>query len=444
MQALTDILNANIETLRKGVLPEIYQKSSNLAVQRVMKGTESYRITKTTNADDFRIPLKTQPAGKFGAANLDGGNTGLGTGFAVAQFIQTYFAVKMGFQMTYASRVGSQTTDQSVVNVFKETMKDGAPNMARCEDVTFHNLGGNNGQIGIVTTAGAVSSGNQTLTMDPEFGTRLLIEGLDVEVTDSTGASTWRTSAVSPDNLPRVFSINRASRQVTLTNMGSVTVQNGDLLFLGGAVSTGPTEAWADGLYYTNTTATSGSYLGLSRTTYPSINPSAITSGGTINAQQIFALKNLIKVRGGNQSVLKLIGLASPHQLAQMSAQVQSMQFYLRDAVKQPQIDPFPTTEDGVSFGDVTHYEDLLQGSDRIDYPNVDTWLRVYLDKPGADFYRDLKGDMFFPMTATSTNAGYAFGDLFYLISTLNYANINPMLNGLITGLSTPTSDYGY
>ena len=47
-------------------------------------------------------------------------------------------------------------------------------------------------------------------------------------------------------------------------------------------------------------------------------------------------------------------------------------------------------------------------------------------------------------MTAAGTNAGYAAGTLFYLISTLNYYNVNPQMNGLITGLSTPPSDYTY
>lgn len=442
MQQLTDVLNANIETVRKGVLPVIYQLSDNLAIQRVMKNTESYRITKTTNADDFRAPLKTAPAGYYGAVNLDGGNLGLGVGFNVAQLIQTYFSVKMGFQMTYASVQGTATTDQSRVNVFKETMKDGVPNMARMENVAWHNIGGNTGQVGTVTTTTSVGGGTETFTMDPEFGTRLLIQNQRVEIFNSN-QTVYRTSSVSPDNLPYVQSVNRAARQVVVTNLGSIVPANGDTLFLPGCTST---PVWADGLYYVNTTATSGSYLGLSRTTYPGINSSAITSGGTLNPQQILALKFLIKINGGDQQVVNLIGLASPHQLAQMSAQVQAMQNYYRTQVTQAQIDPLPKlSEGGVLFGDVMHYEDDCQGYDRIDYCNTQTWGRVYLDREGADFYRDPgSNEMFFPMTAAGTNAGYATGTLFFLISTLNYYNINPQLNGLITGLTPPSQDYNY
>jgi len=194
-----------------------------------------------------------------------------------------------------------------------------------------------------------------------------------------------------------------------------------------------------------NTTATSGLYLGLDRATQPKINTSVITSGGTLDPAQILALKQLIEVNTGGAAP-ELLGLASPHQFAIMSRQVQTMQFFLRSQVTQAQIDPLPKmSDDGVLFGDVTHYKDLCQAADRIDYCDKKTWGRVYLDKPGADFYEDpLSGDKFFPMTASSTNAGYAAGSLFYLISTLNYYNVNPQFSGLISGLNTPTSDYGY
>ena len=441
-QLLTDVLNADIETVRKGVLPIIYQLKKDLAVQRVMKNTEAYRITKTTNADDFRAPLKTAPAGYYGAVNLDGGNLGLGVGFSVAQLIQTFFSVKMGFQMSYASVQGTATTDQSVVNVFRETMKDGTPMMARYEDIAWHNLGGNTGQVGIVTTTTAVGGGTETFTMDPEFGARLMLPNQRVEIF-SSNLVTWRTSAVSPDNLPYVQSVNYVTRQVVVTNLGVIVPANGDYLFLPGCTAT---PIWANGLYYVSTTATSGSYLGLSRTTYPQINPCAITSGGIINPQQILALKKQIKVRAGDAEMVNLIGLASPHQIAQMSAQVQAIQFFLRNQVEQKQIDPLPQQpDDGVIFGEITHYEDLVQGNDRIDYPNTSTWGRVYLDRPGADFYRDPgSNQMFFPQTASGTNAGYAAGTLFYLICTENWYNVNPQMNGLITGLTPPASDYSY
>lgn len=441
MQQLTDILNANVETLRKEALPILYQLQKNLAVQRVVADTESYRITKTTNSADFRAPLKTAPAGLYGAVNLDGGNLGLGIGFNVAQLVQTYFPVKMGFQMTYAAVQGSATTEQSKVNVFKETMKDGMPNMARYENISWHNIDGNGGRVGVVTSTTAAGGGTETLTMDPQFGARLFIENQRVEIFSST-LVTQRTSAVTPDNLPYVKSVSYRTRQLVITNLGSIVPAAGDLLYLPGC---GSVPAWADGLYYVDTTATSGLYLGLDRATYPKINTSVITSGGTLDPAQILALKQLIEVNTG-EIPKELLGLAPPHQFAIMSKQVQTMQMFLRSQVTQAQIDPLPKmADDGVLFGDVTHYKDLCQAADRIDYCDKSTWGRVYLDKTGADFYEDpLSGDKFFPMTASSTNAGYAAGSLFYLISTMNYYNVSPMHSGLISGLNVPTQDYSY
>jgi len=445
MQDLTDLVNANLETVRK-ILSYTYQMNSELAIQRVMKGAESNRITKTTNGDDFRAPLVIAPAGLYGAFNPEGGNLGLGVGYTLAQLVQTYFATKSGYQLTYAAVRGTETDLQTRFNAWKETMKGAVPFMARMENVGWHNLGGNNGQVGIVTTTTSVGGGTETFTMDPEFGTRLFIENQRVEIFNSN-QSTYRTSTVSPDNLPYVQSINRVARQMVVTNLGSIVPANGDTLFLQGCTST---PVWADGLYYVNTTSTSGSYLRFSRTTYPSINPTAITSGGVLNPQQILALAFTIKIRGGNQQFPTLIGLASPHQLAQMSAQVQAMQVYYRSQMTGPQIDPLPKQvsvgmDQGVLFGDITHYEDDCQGYDRIDYCNPKTWGRVYLDHEGADFYRDPgTNQMFFPMTAAGTNAGPAAGTLFYLETTENWINTNPLLNGLITGLVPPSQDYSF
>src|SRR5579883_1977343 len=170
-QLLTDLLNANIENVRKGALPYIYQKNSDFAVQRVCNNTEQHRITKTTNGADFRAPIELAPPGVFGAANLDAGALGVGVGFNIAQFLQTFFDVKMAFQLSYQSVKGTSTTEQSVINAWQRTMEEGLPNMARYEDASWHNLGGSDGQVGVATAySGNGSAG--TYTLDPDVGAR--------------------------------------------------------------------------------------------------------------------------------------------------------------------------------------------------------------------------------------------------------------------------------
>lgn len=446
MQQINDVLNANIETLRKGALPYVYQKNKNFAVQRIMQNTDSYRITKTTNGLDFRAPIEFGPPGVFGAANLDGGALGLGTGFSISEFSQTYFDVKMAFQMSWLSTKGTSTSAQSVINVFQRTMTEGLPNMARYEDVSWHNLGGQDGQVGIGTTASNLTSTTATYTMDPDVGARLFIPLQRFEILNASG--TWITQNYSPDNLPYVNAggINYAARTIQITfPTGMTAPANGDVLYFQGATPAGvPT--WLQGLRYVNTTATSGNYLGLSRTTYPTINSSAITSGGTLTPQMVLALRQLIMVRQGDAQALKVTGLIDPHQIAVMSASVQTLQTFYRSQVTEKQIDPLPevTLEGGIVWGGVTHYYDGVQSSTRIDYCNSDDWGRVYIDdKPGADFYRR-PGDneMFFNSVATNGSPNSDL--LFYLIATLNYYNVNPGNSGLITNLVSPSSDYTY
>lgn len=451
-QLLTDLLNANIEALRNGPLPYVYQRNKNFAVQRVCKDSESYRITKTTNGADFRAPIELGPPGNFGAVNLDGGPLGLGVGFSIAQFLQTFFDVRMAFQLSYQAVKGTATSDQSKLNAWQKTMEEGIPNMARYEDISWHNLGGQDGQVGVATTFASISGTSGTYTMDPDVGARLFIPNQRFEIVDSTG-STWKTSGVSPDNLPYVNpgGINYAARQITFTFPSSMTAgnapANGDILYLGGAIAAGPVATWLQGLRYVNTTATSGNYLGLSRTTYPTINSSAITSGGTLTPAMVLALRQLITVNAGDSTTIKLIGLVDPHQVAVMSQEVQNLQTFYRSSVTESQIDPLPaiTIDGGITWGGLTHYQDAVQSSTRIDYCNPDDWGRVYLDdKPGADFYRAPgSNEMFFPVMSTSNGAPTA-AQVFYLISTMNYFNVNPMKSGLITGLTPPPTDYTY
>jgi len=448
-QTLSDLLDANIQTVRKGTLPNIYQLNSDYAVQRVCKNSEQYRITKTNGGEDFRAPIKLAPAGNFGAVNLDGGALGLGTGFNVNQFEQTFFQTKMGFQMTYASVQGTATSDQSVVNAWQQTMQDGLPNMARYEDASWHNLGGDDGQVAVATAFTGNGTGG-TYTLDTDIGARMMIPNQPFEIING---ATWKTgqTGVSPDYLPFVNpgAASYDGRQITFTAPVTLTGGNipaaGDVLYFGGATPAG-TPTWLQGLRYVNTTATSGNYLGLSRTTFPTINSSAVTTGGTLTPAMVLALVQLIRIRAGNSTNPSLIGLIGPQQIAQTNAQVQAMSNYYRTEITQAQIDPLPKVEldGGIMYGGVTHYYDALQLASQIDYCNPKDWGRVfYNDKVAADFYRNPgNNEMFFPMY--NANGGPMATVLFYLISTLNYYNCNPMNSGLITGLTSPSQGYDY
>lgn len=443
-QTLTDLLDANIQTVRKGALPMIYQLNSNLASQRVCKNSETHRITKTNGGEDFRAPIELAPPGNFGVGNLDGGNLGLGTGFNVNQFLQTYFTVKMGFQLTYASIKGTATSDQSVVNAWQTTMQQGLPNMARYEDAAWHNLGGDDGQVAVVTAFSGDGTGG-TYTLDTDMGARMMIPYQPFEIDNG---ATWKTgqAGVSPDYLPYVNAggVDYENRQITFTCPVTLTGGNipaaGDILYFGGATPSG-TPTFLQGLHYVNTTTTSGNYLGLSRTTFPVINSSTVTTGGNLTPAMVLQLIQLIRIRQGNQTSPDLIGLVAPQQIAAMNSQVQAMQQYYRTQTTQGQIDPLPSVQldGGIIYGGVTHYYDALEFANQIDYCSVKDWGRVYYDdKVAADFYRNPgNSEMFFPLYSTNGTPNATV--LFYLISTLNYFNLCPANSGVITDLSTPS-----
>lgn len=442
-QTLADLLDANIQTVRRGVLPKIFQLNRDYGVQRICGNSETHRITKTNGGEDFRAPIQFAPPGNFGVGDLDGGNMGLGTAFNVNQFLQTFFTVKMGFQMTYAAAKGTATSDQSVVNAWQMTMQQGLPNMARYEDAAWHNIGGSDGQVAVATAFSGDGTGG-TYTLDTDMGARMMIPYQPFEIDNG---ATWKTGQtdVSPDYLPYVNAggVDYQNRQITFTCPVTLTGGNvpaaGDILYFAGATPSG-TPTFLQGLHYANTTTTSGNYLGLSRTTFPSINSSAVTTGGNLTPAMVLQLIQLIRIRAGNAVGPDLVGLVPPHQIAAMNAQVQAMQQYYRTQRTESQIDPLPSVQldGGIDYGGVTHYYDALEIATQIDYCNKKDWVRVYYDdKVAADFYRNLgSNEMFFPLYSTNGTPNATV--LFYLISTLNYANINPQNSGLITDLTIP------
>src|ERR1051326_8429979 len=262
-QSASDIYQINMEVVRKQ-LPALYELNST-AESLLSKNAEKFRISVTPNGNDFRVPLKVAPPASFGTFSMNGGSLGPGNGFTAAQFYQTYFPMSLAVDLNPSAMVAtSGGSNLSVVNAWKENMKDAMPSFQRLSDAGFHNIGGNTGLIG---TSTALSTA--TYTLETSFGANLIQIGMPLEILTGDGA-TWRTSGVSPDNLPTVSALDKINRTITLTNTGGLTLTAGDKFYFRGSIAAGspPTTTWLNGLYYFHTTSTSGSTPRPTQTTY--------------------------------------------------------------------------------------------------------------------------------------------------------------------------------
>ena len=424
-QSMSDVLNANLQTVRKDVMPQFFELSTT-ASARILKGIEKHQITRTPGSQDFRAPIKVANTAVYGGYNPAGGSLGLGGSFQVQQLLQTYFDSKLGFEVNYDTSSGTQNAGQSVVNALREALKTAPDLYSAYDDKSWHSIGGSQGIV-----AQGVSLSSLTLTLSSAFGADLLLPGMSVNVFD-TSLATWRTSAAdAAGTLPTIVAMDKTGRTATLSGAVSGLAATDKLAFPG--VTATPT--WMNGLYYVNDGATSGTYLGLNRATYPEVVSNVFNTGASLSATDGLIVKDRIAKRRLGTNPIGLVGLANTSQRAailKLGIAISEWQRGKNDAM----IDILPALDSPITYCGSTIILDVHQDNTRIDFVAPKTWGRVYRDKPQPDFYPNSAGG--YMHDKRDTVGGIAAALLFYMVSSHNYYNIDPGSNGAITGLTLP------
>ena len=423
-ETVTNILRANMENVSR-VLPELYEKENNTMYGKISKASKDFKIAKTVNSSDFRQPIRVKPAGTFGTFTPGGGSMGVGGGSDIQQFVQTYFPLKMAFGLNLDVNWNSDGNPQSLVNEFAKTMKDAIPSFQNYADKSFHNITGNQGLIALGTAFDTA-----TFTFDTEFGANLLQVGMDVEIF-ANDLLTHRTSAVTPDDLPRVASINYDAGTAVLENLGSITPSATDYLAFPGV---GGTPAWLNGLEYFMSNATSGTLLGLNRATYPQINPSTFSVAGTIVPQAGYVLKQRIRQKRG--SVPKLEGYAHMSQAAAVANLTVAVTHFDRAKGDKKILDIMPDIEQGFEYCGVSHSIDMHASKKTIYWMDKAKWQRVYAKELGF-LEEPMSGRKVFMKRATSGQLSHAIE--FFLTLAENFAMEDPGTSGKLYNLSIPS-----
>ncbi len=281
-----------------------------------------------------------------------------------------------------------------------------------------------------------------TYTMGTDFGANLITPLQVVEVIGSDLTNKTLAATVSPDTLPYVSAVDYINRTVTIANTAGLTAGNapasGDYLAFQGV---GATPTWMNGLYYVNDSSTSGTYLGLTRSTSPQIVATNYAANGTLTPQMGILMKHRITLRYGKLPTT-LIGIMNVAQHAAILNQGINISTWFRNSSAQAKaIDIAPAVEDVVDFCGVPTHLSTHQSQSRIDYVNKADWGRVWFGNTNQwDFWTDDQGKKVF--TLNSSNGAPAASELFYMWASYNYYNVNPGAGGYISGLTLPTG-YG-
>jgi hypothetical protein len=430
----TQALPVQLETVRKE-FPKMFDEADTVYAA-IVKRSKSTRISPWSAGSGavagFRIPVQQYPGGVLKAVSLDDGDLGTGNMPTWQYMAIGYFALALNYLLPTLTMYGTETDAQSIVKVWKDTLKEAIPELTNYADILFHTAGD-----GILATAngtGSPANTNPQYQLEPNFGPQRLRLGQTVDVYN-TGGTVLKGTGLT------VASNDVVNKTTTLTGtVGGAGAVNTDIIALSGLAATLAAGSSRLGLYNFNSSATSGTTLTLSRTTVPELVTPNITASSGLSPAFVLALKDQLIQRRQKEAYSGIVGIAH---MAQRAAA-----FFTGDAIAEAQyrgesgtvtknFDRVPQNSDEDSdftFGTVVHMVSKRQDRSRLDWVTKKNWGRVNLKE--LDFFKKPNGDYVFEDRSSSGTV--KTGMFFSLIATDNIYCADPGANGMITALTLP------
>ena len=230
---------------------------------------EKRTVEKVSNRD-MRIPLEIRPGGLFGYFDTAGGDMGRGEGPTFEK--ATISTVNFKYAVEWHKKTQWATDDarKSLVNNVKHLLANSMKEFRRMVDANL--MTGGDGVIGVVSVVSG--TGPYTLTLGTDgFGTRLLRIGQKLNIYNST-LSTSRTAG----DERQVTNLDHDNKTVTISGGAITGITAGDKLLTSGLTGANPVGIY--GVPYHHSNASTGSWLGLDRATYPEVRANRITASG--------------------------------------------------------------------------------------------------------------------------------------------------------------------
>ena len=234
----------------------------------------------------MRIPLELRPGGSFQYFNPDGGDLGRGGGPTWDKAVLTCVFVSENIEYTKLTQWSTDSDRKAITNGVRRLTATALDELRRQLDSQLMQAG--NGVVGTATTVTA-GAGFDTATFTTDgFGTRLVRYGQTIQVFDST-LSTLRGKAVITQQ-----DVENNTLQLT-PNIAGFTA--GDLIVVDGLSSPNSLPA-IYGVPYHHSNASSGTWLGFSRSTTPEIRSNRVNGN---NAALSLPLPRLAISKIGNR-----------------------------------------------------------------------------------------------------------------------------------------------
>ena len=248
------------------------------------------RPVEKVSSRDMRIPLEIRPGGLFGYYDPAGGDLGRGEGPSFEKAVISTVSFKYAVEWQKKTQWFTDDSRKFVVDSVKHALANSMKEFRRAVDAQLM-TGGD----GILATIAVVAgTGPYTLTMSSTdgFGTQLLRIGHKVNIYNST-ASASRTTG----DERAILSIDQENKIVVLAGGPIAGIVAGDKVLASGMVGANPIGIY--GVPYHHNNASTGTWLGLDRATYPEIRANRINAAGSLAIDQPRRALNKIGERSG-------------------------------------------------------------------------------------------------------------------------------------------------
>jgi hypothetical protein len=232
----------------------------------------------------LRAPVKLYNGGQFRTFSPDGGDLGRGNAAVYEAAVMTPLPVLIALEQNKSVKWNTANDAIAVHNAAKDLLTDGMDEFKTHLDRHLMTAGN-----GVLATC--ASNAGLVVTFTSPVGSRLLRPGNRYSVYDTTLATNR--------GMMTCTSVDYPNKQATFDAFpGGFTVGSDKLLVDN---ITGATPTWLFGLKYHHNSASTGTWMGLSRVTYPQLRTPEVVATGALVPSYIRLAKSLIELARGSK-----------------------------------------------------------------------------------------------------------------------------------------------
>jgi hypothetical protein len=433
--ATSQVTAAMLEKVDKA-LPELYSLSQ-LTKKLVLDRMPANKVSAWTAGNGavlgFRMPVKQYAGGDLAVVSLDNAAFPAGSMPTYQYMTIAYAPLSLSFLLPTGAIMATASPDQSIKNVFKDTMDGALKSFGDYEDSLFFTAGDGIQATGSGSGATPATT-NPVYNLEPNFGPQRLALGQLVDIWSADGI-TKRGNGLYVTAVDPVNKTATLSGSVTgPTNADNITVAN-----LPGPLAAGQTRL---GLYNYNSATTTGTTNGLSRSTVPElVTPSYSANSSSLTPAMGLTASDYLIQRRDETAIGMMTGVSHMAQRQAYFVTGDSISEIMQPGGKAtiPQsTDRVPgnlANEAGTfMYAGVKHYISKKANRSRIDWFNRDLWKTVELAPFG--FWKQPDGSYMFE--GRSSGGNVQTSTFFAMLSTTNIATLDPGCADFISSLTIP------